>query len=152
MAKPSFINLWNEYKKIWQAYPDGKVCDGPWANQCAIRMSYALNAEKTIKVNKATYTEPKCAHEHARGAESLANWLWKHHLGRPLIIGGTAQDRLKLAEKTGLIFFKDCFQQAGQSLDARTGDHIDLWNRGYTVGRYDDPSHMARQIWFWELA
>ena len=115
MAKPSFINLWNEYLKIWSEYPDGKVCDGPWPNQCAIRMSYVLNADKTIKVNKATYTEPKCAHAHARGAESLANWLWKHHLGRPLIIGGSAQERLKLADKSGLIFFKDCFQQAGQT-------------------------------------
>ncbi|WP_192984152.1 T6SS effector amidase Tae4 family protein [Pseudomonas sp. EggHat1] len=152
MAKPSFINLWNEYLKIWNEYPDGKVCDGPWANQCAIRMSYTLNADKTIKVNKATYTEPKCAHAHARGAESLANWLWKHHLGRPLIIGGSAQERLKLADKTGLIFFKDCFQQAGQTVDERTGDHIDLWKRSFTAGRYADPRHMARQIWFWELA
>ncbi|VXC66551.1 T6SS effector amidase Tae4 family protein [Pseudomonas sp. 8O] len=152
MAKPSFINLWNEYLKIWNEYPDGKVCDGPWANQCAIRMSYTLNAEQTIKVNQSTYSEPKCAHAHARGAESLANWLWKHHLGRPLIIGGSAQERLKLADKTGLIFFKDCFQQAGQTVDERTGDHIDLWKRGFTAGRYADPRHMARQIWFWELA
>lgn len=152
MAKPSFVSLWNEYLKIWATFEQGKPCDGPWENQCAIRMSYTLNADRTIKVNKSTYTEPKCKHEHARGAESLANWLWKHHLGRPLILGDTAQDRLKLKDKTGIVFFKDCFAQSGQSADARTGDHIDLWKYGLTAGRYDDPRHMARQIWFWELA
>lgn len=75
MAKPSFVNLWKAYSDLLITYPDAKPCDGPWANQCAIRMSMTLNAELTIKVNKSTYTEPKCAHEHARGAESLANWL-----------------------------------------------------------------------------
>jgi hypothetical protein len=114
-------------------------------------MSMTLNAELTIKVNKSTYTEPKCAHEHARGAESLANWLWKHHLGRPQILGGSAEERRKLQDKTGLIFFKDCFQQAGESPDSRTGDHIDLWNRGLTIGRYNDPAYRSKAIWFWEL-
>lgn len=151
MAKPSFINLWKAYSDLLVTHPDAKPCDGPWANQCAIRMSITLNTELTIKVNKSTYTEPKCAHGHARGAESLANWLWKHHLGRPLILGGSAAERLKLMDKKGLIFFKDCFQQLGESSDSRTGDHIDLWNRGLTASRYDDPSYRSRAIWFWEL-
>lgn len=151
MAKPSFINLWKAYSDLLITYPDAKPCDGPWANQCAIRMSMTLNAELTIKVNKSTYTEPKCAHERARGAESLANWLWKHHLGRPMILGGSAEERRTLQDKTGLIFFKDCFQQVGESPDSRTGDHIDLWNRGLTIGRYNDPAYRSRAIWFWEL-
>ena len=67
MAAPSFINLWNSYPL------ESSPCDGPWDNQCAIRMSLTLNAESTLKVNKNTYSEPKCKHEHARGAESLAN-------------------------------------------------------------------------------
>ena len=150
MAKPAFINLWKAYSDLLATYPDAKPCDGPWANQCAIRMSITLNTELTIKVNKSTYTEPKCAHEHARGAESLANWLWKHHLGRPLILGGSAAERRKLMDKKGLIFFKDCFQQVGESSDNRTGDHIGLWNRGLTLG-YDDPGYRSRAIWFWEL-
>lgn len=151
MAKPSFINLWKAYSDLLVTHPDAKPCDGPWANQCAIRMSITLNTELTIKVNKSTYTEPKCAHGHARGAESLANWLWKHHLGRPTILGGGAQERRKLMDKRGLIFFKDCFQQLGEPLDSRTGDHIDIWNRGFTASRYDDPSYRSRAIWFWEL-
>lgn len=112
-------------------------------------MSLVLNAELSIKVNKSTYTEPKCAHEHARGAESLANWLWKRHLGRPAILGNTAEDRRTLMGKTGLIFFKDCFQQSGESLGNRTGDHIDLWNRGIT--QTGDLFFRSRAVWFWEL-
>ena len=149
MAKPSFINLWKAYSDLVVTHPNAAPCNGPWANQCAIRMSLVLNAELTVKVNKSTYTEPKCAHEHARGAESLANWLWKRHLGRPAILGNTAEDRRTLMSKTGLIFFKDCFQQSGESLDNRTGDHIDLWNRGIT--KTGDLFSRSRAVWFWEL-
>lgn len=145
MAKPSFINLWNSYPAT------STPCDGPWDNQCAIRMSITLNAEQTIKVNKSTYSEPKCAHEHARGAESLANWLWRHHLGRPTILTGSAEDRRTLNQKTGIIFFKDCFARLGQSEAARTGDHIDLWNRGRATGDFADQAHRSKQVWFWEL-
>ena len=145
MAKPSFINLWNSYPTT------STPCDGPWDNQCAIRMSVTLNAEQTIKVNKSTYSEPKCAHEHARGAESLANWLWRHHLGRPTILTGSAEDRRTLYQKTGIIFFKDCFARLGQSQEARTGDHIDLWNRGRVTGDFADQAHRSKQVWFWEL-
>jgi len=152
VAKPSFINLWNAYSRLLMEHPDGHPCDGPWENQCAIRMSIALNAEHTLKVNKSTYSEPKCAHGHARGAESLANWLWKHHLGRPLILEGSAQERAKLFDKKGLIFFKDCFTQEGETLEGRTGDHIDLWDHGTTIGLYDDPAYRSRAIWFWGLS
>ncbi|MDF0729350.1 type VI secretion system amidase effector protein Tae4 [Pseudomonas entomophila] len=145
MAKPAFINLWN-------AYPtDASPCDGPWDNQCAIRMSIALNGEHTIKVNARTYSEPRCAHDHARGAESLANWLWKHHLGAPLQLSGSAADRRKLSEKRGIIFFKDCFARAGQSFENRTGDHIDLWDRGRVTGYFADQAHRSKAVWFWEL-
>lgn len=145
MAKPSFINLQQAYPKV------ASPCDQPWGNQCAIRMSIALNGEQTIRVNKSTYTEPKCKHDHARGAESLANWLWRHHLGRPLIIGGSATDRQVLRDKRGIIFFKDCFQRASETLEQRSGDHIDLWNRGLTQG-FSDGDYMSKQIWFWELS
>lgn len=145
MAKPSFINLQQAYPKV------ADPCDQPWGNQCAIRMSIALNGEKSIRVNKSTYTEPKCKHDHARGAESLANWLWRHHLGRPLIIGGSAADRQVLRDKRGIIFFKDCFRRASETLEQRSGDHIDLWNRGLTQG-FNDGDYLSKQIWFWELS
>lgn len=82
------------------------------------------------------------------GAESLANWLWKHHLKRPTIFRDGATAKRSLQEKKGVIFFKDCFTRSGQTV--RRGDHIDLWNRGITK-TYSDPENKAAQVWFWEL-
>lgn len=142
MARPAFINLWNSYPT------EQNPCDGNWANQCAIRMSVALNTERTLRVESNTYPEPKCAHGHARGAESLANWLWRHHLGRPKIFTSGATAKRTLVTLNGIIFFKDCFSRDGSSV--MTGDHIDLWQKGLTKG-YNDPANHAAQVWFWEL-
>lgn len=49
---PSFVNLWSNYPTMQ------RPCDGRWLNQCAIRMSLALNAEGSITVDSVTYTEP----------------------------------------------------------------------------------------------
>jgi hypothetical protein len=152
VAKPSFINLWNAYSEILKAHPTGNPCDGPWGDQCAIRMSIALNAEFTININKSTDTEPKCAHGHARGAESLANWLWKHHLGRPKIYTNGASDRDKVLDKTGIVFFKDFYYHPTDSEGHPTGDHIDLWSRGMTPSGRGDYFHRANIVWFWELS
>lgn len=141
MIKPSFINMWSIYPK------EMKPCDGPWKNQCAIRMSVTLNAEMTLEVSAATYTEPKCAHGHARGAESLANWLWVK-IGRPKIYTEAAKAKISLKPKTGIIFFKDCYTRQGET--GMGGDHIDLWNNGITK-TYDDPGNKSSQVWFWEL-
>jgi hypothetical protein len=141
MPKPGFINLWSNYPTV------SAPCDGPWDNQCAIRLSLTLNAEKTLIVSRSTYTEPTCAHGHARGAESLANWLYKK-IGRPKIYTDPGAAKIALSAKTGIIFFKDCFTRAGET--KRRGDHIDLWNKG-TTKTYDDPSNNSAQVWFWEL-
>lgn len=144
MAQPAFINLWNSYPT------QSKPCDGPYDNQCAIRMSVTLNGEGTLPVNSGTYTEPKCKHGHARGAESLANWLaGKARLGAPKKFTSGADAKKKVAGMTGIIFFKDCFTRAGSTV--QTGDHIDLWNKGITK-TYNDPGNKAAQVWFWELA
>lgn len=143
MATPAFINLWNNYPS------ENHPCDGGWDNQCAIRMSITLNAERTLHVDRNTYSEPKCSHGHARGAESLANWLWRRHLGRPAIYTDGAAAKRTLSGKTGIIFFKDCFTRQGES--RAVGDHIDLWNRGFTK-TYDDPANLSAQVWFWELS
>ena len=112
VAKPSFINLWKAYEDLLVEYPQGNPCDGPWANQCAIRMSVALNSERTLQVNTSTYSEPRCAHGHARGAESLANWLWKRpQLGPPKVYGNSAAERTSLLGKTGIVFYKDFYRQ-----------------------------------------
>lgn len=150
MAKPSFINLWKAYGDMLQTHPDGKVCDGSWANQCAIRLSLALCNERTLPVNSKTYDEPRCAHGHARGAESLANWLWKKkQLGAPKKYSNSAADRTSLLGKTGIIFYKDFYYQPTDREGHPSGDHIDLWNRGLT--RTGDYFYRAKEVWFWEL-
>ena len=142
MAKPAFINLWSSYPK------ESSPCDGPWGNQCAIRLSVAFNKELPIKVNTQTYSEPKCAHGHARGAESLANWLWKNHLGRPKIYTTGVTAKADIQSKQGIIFFKDCFTRNAEV--ERRGDHIDLWFKGLAKG-YTDPGNKSAQVWFWQL-
>jgi hypothetical protein len=148
VPKPSFINLWNSYP---QYSPGSPVCDGPWANQCAIRVSIALCGERTLPVNSSTYSEPRCSHGHARGAESLANWLWKKaQIGPPRIYSNSAADRAKLLTKTGIIFYKDFYLQLNDAPGQPTGDHIDLWDRGQT--KSGDYFYEAKAVWFWELS
>lgn len=143
MASLCFAKLWNAYPPL---YPN--PCNEQWPHQCAIRMSIALNNEGTILVNASTYPEPKCGHGHARGAESLANWLWRNYLGRPTIFYSGLRAKRSIANKLGIIFFKDCFSRPGSLI--REGDHIDLWNKGETKG-FDDPYNKASQVWFWEV-
>jgi hypothetical protein len=114
-------------------------------------MSIALNGEGTIQVNLDTYPkEPKCSHNHARGAESLANWLYgRARLGRPRIYTDGAAAKRVIATKTGIIFFKNCFTWDGES--RANGDHIDLWDKSITRG-FSDPSNNASEVWFWELS
>lgn len=141
LVLPSFLNAWNSYPTV------SSPCDQGWENQCAVRLSITLNTEGTIKVDAHTYSEPKCKHGHARGAESLARWLWTR-LGRPRIYRDAAVAKQALSTSQGIIFFKDCFTRSGET--ARVGDHIDLWYRGRTK-TYDDPGNKSAEVWFWDL-
>ncbi len=137
-----------EFNKLWASYPnENHPCSGPWTNQCAIRMSIALNTEGTIIVSKKTYGEPRCEHGHARGAESLANFLWKK-IGRPKVYAAGATAKTDIQSKNGIVFFKDCFQRPGE--EAVRGDHIDVWMLG-VAKTYSDDSNLAKQVWFWTL-
>lgn len=115
-------------------------CDGPWDNQCAIRVSIALQG---ANFDLSTYTDPTCAHGHARGAESLANFLWRQ-IARPQIYTSSTSFRETARSIRGIVFFKDISGFRGG-----TGDHIDLWDKGQTkTGEY---ASLSRQVWFWEL-
>lgn len=138
MAKrtlPNFLSLWSSYPT------EQKPCDQGWDNQCAIRMSVCLiNAGFDL----AKYTEPKCKHGHARGDESLANYLW-NQVGRPKVSKTASETRATVGGKTGLLFFKDITGFRGG-----IGDHFDLWNNGTTkTGEYIDS---CKQTWFWEVS
>jgi hypothetical protein len=131
-ALPAFVSMWSSYPLVQMP------CNGPWANQCSIRMSIALIGAGFPLTG---YTDPTCAHGHARGAESLANFLWRKARRPTIYTSGTAFTAA-CANQTGISFFKDITGFRGG-----IGDHIDLWNRGTTkTGSYEND---CRQIWFW---
>ena len=49
------------------------------------------------------------------------------------ILPGSFQTELK--GKTGVIFFKDYWQRGKERFEARSGDHIDLWNKDEITGQ-----------------
>ena len=150
-------NIQPVFAKLWEGYPqENHPChDGNekgegtdrWPNQCAIRMSIALNAEGTILVNKDTYTDPKCPHGHARGAKSLVDWLSKkRRLGYPKVYTDAGKAKITLMTNRGIIFFYGCFTRS----DGSAGDHVDLWDNSITK-TFNDPNNFSNEIWFWEL-
>jgi len=129
-----------QFAELESNYPSTTApCDGPWSNQCAIRMSIALEG---AGFSFGDYSDPKCAHGHARGAESLANHLW-HKLGAPRIYKSGGKSAL--ATKQGIVLFKDI---AG--FRNGIGDHIDLWRGplGTMTGEYFS---YCKQVWFYAV-
>lgn len=142
MAQPSAYRL-------WQAYPfppDRSPCSDGYTNQCAIRMSIAL---EKCGVDLARYPGNKCTHGHARGAQGLASYL-KRIWGQPTWTYRRNRDRAAslLQAHNGLIFFKNCFTRSGES--TREGDHIDVWFFG-KAQTYEDFTG-SDEVWFWKLA
>ncbi|MCA9655298.1 MAG: hypothetical protein KC501_35620 [Myxococcales bacterium] len=129
------------FDRLLASYPtDLHPCSDGWDNQCAIRMSIALVG---AGFSFDDYGDPLCSHNHARGAESLANHLWTR-LARPRIYtdGGSAKGAI--SGKQGIVFFKDI---AG--FRNGTGDHIDLWKPGTMTGEYFS---YCRQVWFFDIS
>lgn len=111
-------------------YPEqsGHIEEGGagYENHCAIRMSHALELSG---VPLANYREPVCKAggiTHARGAESLANYLWKI-FGPPKILSAGGKAGAK--GKKGIVFFK-----AITGFRGGRDDHIELWDGENTRG------------------
>lgn len=128
---PSFYRIWESYPKV------DAPCDGPYENQCAIRASIALIG---AGFSLAGYTEPMCRHGHARGAESLANFI-SRTVGRPQILKPD-EARRTMSGRSGLVFFRNI-----EGFRNSRGDHFDLWDGSKARGSvYFDRS---QQVWFW---
>ncbi|WP_175917960.1 type VI secretion system amidase effector protein Tae4 [Burkholderia pyrrocinia] len=134
------------FRELWSAYPKKDPYDDPtgqYENQCAIRMSVTFHhvgsdmksfSQKVLKPmpgkkslgrlildGKATATR----------AYELAEWLKLHPflgLGKPENITGQDWQR-KIKGRTGIIYFFGYWRQEGDSGDALSGGHIDLWNK-----------------------
>lgn len=139
LPKPSAHTLWYNYPT------ERSPCDAGYTNQCAIRLSIALEGA-SVPLNH--FFGNKCVHGHARGAQDLANFLrrgwgsptWTYRRNR-----GLAKQLLQSHQ--GVIFFQNCFTREGESL--RRGDHIDVWFAG-TALTYEN-FNGSDEIWFWKL-
>ncbi len=128
-----------QFSRLWSSYPAVQMpCDGPYDNQCAIRLSIAL-----IGAGFALggYTEPRCKHGHARGAESLAQFLTRS--ARPeRFAAAIAQNRV--SGRSGILFFRNLAGFRGG-----VGDHIDVWDGSATkTGAYFS---ISQEVWFWPV-
>lgn len=166
------------FKTLWDNYPaPGEVrakCQNkqaketkPFENYCAILMSECfIKSGLDLSQCPAKY---KCwAHagpRHVILAENLADWLAKSPpsgFGKIEKIQSTTFQKT-LSERTGVVFFKDYWQRQGESVDGRSGDHIDLWNKnriteGSMIYRaiieflgFVSDLNKNREIWFWEV-
>jgi hypothetical protein len=169
---------WQLMAKAYQAYfTDRGPCkielDGdPIANQCAVRMSIALercgfslnafgHTQHTHKPYRVHRNRSGCqvSVPHVLGAKELMDYL-KDTIGLSQefhgdSLGNAAAD---LSGKHGIIYFNNCFTRGGQS--SRRGDHIDLWDGVETYNKkqrtsaggglsYDDDLFAkADRIWF----
>jgi hypothetical protein len=126
------------FSRMWDSYPTVRTpCDGPYDNQCAIRASIALIG---AGFSLAGYTEPVCRHGHARGAESLANFIART-AGQPQILK-PEHAKTSVEGRSGLVFFRNI-----EGFRNSRGDHMDLWNGSKTqTGAY---FNVCQQIWFW---
>lgn len=128
-----------QFQTVWSSYPSSQMpCDGPYDNQCAIRMSIALMG---AGFSFGGYTEPRCKHGHARGAESLAQFLSR--AARPERLA-SATAEASVSGRTGVVFFRNLAGFRGGQ-----GDHIDVWNGTKTkTGAYFTS---CQEVWFWPL-
>ena len=103
--------------------------------------------------------------KHLLKAEDMANALSSRPpqgFGQRVKVNpGSFQEILK--GNTGVIFFKDYWQREKEKFEARSGDHIDLWNKNEITGSgmfmrsiYEffgavSDLNKSKEIWFWEI-
>lgn len=138
------------YELMKRAYEDYRVdsapCKAGITNQCAVRMSVALErcgfSLDAFDPHRRVHRGRSSCHlsvQHVVGANELARYL-SRIWGEPEKWRGDGVNSAagELAGRTGIIYFNNCFQRAGQA--SRRGDHIDLWN-GTTY--YNQLIHVA---------
>ena len=131
VLKPSYQLMeraYNDYKI------DSKPCKRGLLNQCAVRMSialercgFSLNSFDRTRILHSGGRRCVVSIQHAVSASDLANYL-RTFWGQPKIFAGQAAGnaRQMLRGHKGVIYFNNCFTRDGQTV--RRGDHIDLWN------------------------
>lgn len=122
---------------------------GAFPNQCAIRMSVALDKSRvntasfdTMFPNRRCYQGFKHTPRHILAAQELADWM----KSQKTIFGDVSKiDKQKINQsligKKGIVFIKDGWGAT---------DHIDVWNG--VVMQAGNPSYfsLGKEVWFWE--
>jgi hypothetical protein len=135
-------SLWDNHP-----YPNWPCDQTLFENQCAIRMTVALNGAGLSTANfrgAKCYTSLGHSPRHILRAQELADWL----ATLPVSVGTVQKYREKVTSadflgKRGIVFIQDGWPHGG--------DHIDLWNGTSLKGGTPDYFERGRQIWFWEL-
>lgn len=177
MDYPSLVNvcvLKPSYQLMQRAYSDYVVdsapCKGGVTNQCAVRMSVALERcgfslsafDPANRVHR-NRRSCQCDVQHVLGANELARYLTRMW-GVPETFNGDAGHNAAttLDGRTGVIYFDNCFRR--QADGPKTGDHIDLWtgtqyyNQIIYVGAGGDAGASAtlfgraEAVWFYPLS
>lgn len=140
-AWPSLVNMCvmrPAYDRMQQAYEDYRRDRGPCkagvTNQCAIRMSVALERcgfslsafQPAARVHRGR-AACRLGVPHVLGADELQRYL-RRVMGRfeefPRARVGEARNAVN--GRRGIVYFNNCFRrEAGGPM---AGDHIDLWN------------------------
>ena len=137
------------FKTLWDNFPDADAVKArcfnkqnsggsPFDDYCAILLSECF-IKSGISLNEAPPGKRCWSHtgaKHILLAEHLAGWL----ADKPPRGFGKKQNvqpgnfQTSLSGRTGVIFFKDFWQRAGQRIESRSGDHIDLWSKNRITG------------------
>lgn len=137
-ATPAQTSLRFTFNQLWELFQhkpcvDPKTDEPPkgFDNQCAMQVGFTL---ERVGVSLHKYRGARCPFASNRGgmvasAQGLADWLkTKPFPGCPDAEKYTGQTIFsKIQDRTGIVFFADYWRRDPDK-QARTGDHIDLWN------------------------
>ena len=145
----NFSDLWDNYCQLLE---DMNPCtnglgEPNFENQCCIRFSTAMHRTGHDFID---YEGAKCwfGHKepHCLRVEEMVEYL-SDEFGKPLIRSNCTQDDFE--GMIGIVVFIDFW--ARNEGDAKTGDHIDLFNGVETANGSPDYFERSRQVLFWCL-
>lgn len=189
VLSPKASDMLREYRKL--RVVKGKPCGQKITNQCAIRMSVALMScdigfhfDKSKIKHMHSGNHPACGHffrhakalrghpvPHNSGAERLFDYLntiWSFQKFSKTGSGAKTPEQIRdaIADKPGIVFFKDCFIRKA---DRTKGDHIDFWDGSHVMNdllSYNEPEerdpsdtrssfrwfrNSEKEIWFYPI-
>ncbi|MEN3942420.1 T6SS effector amidase Tae4 family protein [Prosthecobacter sp. SYSU 5D2] len=141
-----------ELEKHYPVDPQGNILRvggncAIYENQCAIRMSTALQAAGfPLDGGFATNWGPVCLVNQtslARGAKPLADYIWRT-FGAPVTLDTSSS--ATISGKKGIVYF----DQQGSDNNIIVYRHIDLWDGTKTKG-YNPFGTGSSKVWFWLL-